>query len=265
MSAHAHTVLLTRPPGASDAFERILDAADIGVLHMPMIEIVPPLSWDAADDAIDAIGVYSGVVLTSANAARFFLERCRERLGGLDDVPAVHAVGERTAEAARAFGLDVATVPVSASAGHLAAALGDVSNHFFLQPGSDLMREDFAAQVEARGGKVNRVTVYRAIAPPKRDLAALDQMLIEGGIECIAFFSPSAVRNFTAMIPDFKQATILIAVIGQTTASAVFSSGLRVDAIADEQTAESMAAAIVARFGSAQRIEMDPDMHMDIG
>jgi uroporphyrinogen-III synthase len=265
MSGYAHTVLLTRPQGSSDSFVELLAAHGIAVLHLPMIEIGPPASWEAADQAIDAVEVYSGIVLTSANAARFFLDRCRERLGTFDALPPIHAVGEKTAEAVRGYGLDVATVPESASAGHLAQALGDVSNHFFLQPGGDLMREDFAKQVEARGGRVNRVTVYRTVAPPARDLAAIDQLLIEGGIECIAFFSPSAVRNFNAIIPDFKQATVLIAVIGQTTASAVFSSGLRVDVIAEEQTAESLAAAIAERFGSWQRIELDPDLHMDIG
>ena len=265
MTDFAHTVLLTRPKGSADRFAELLAQHGIGVVHLPMIDIVPPASWDAVDEAIDAVEVYTGIVLTSANAARFFLDRCRERLGTLETLPPVHAVGEKTAEAARGYGIEVATVPETSSAGHLAQALGDVSNHFFLQPGADLMREDFAKQVEARGGRVNRVTVYRTVAPPARDLAAIDQLLIEGGIESIAFFSPSAVRNFIALIPDFKQATVLIAVIGQTTASAVFSSGLRVDVIAPEQSAESLAAAIAERLASWQRIELDPDMNMDIG
>jgi len=265
MADSKRTVLLTRPKGASEEFTSMLGKHGIEVLHFPMIEILPPKQWDEVDAALEAIAMYSEIVFTSANAVHFFFHRMKEQDIFSTSLPPCHAVGQKTAAALESHGISAHGIPDTASAADLAAALGDVSNQFFLQPGSDLLRAEFCDTVEAKGGRVKQVTVYRTVQPSQKEMLQLDQMLIEGSIDCIAFFSPSAVKNFIGMIPLFTQATILIATIGQTTAAAVLNSGLRVDIIAPEQTAESLASAIAERIVSLQRIELDPDQFMDFG
>ncbi len=261
----AQTVLLTRPEGCGRAFAETLAKRGIKVRHFPMIEIMPPEDWTAADDAIENISVYSGIAVTSANGARFFMERYYERGGLIENLPPVHAVGKRTAEALSSYGIAAKTSPDEASAAALAASLGDISNSFFLNPASDIAGKDFVDAVAAAGGKAHQVIVYRTRQPSARDVRDLDRRLIEGEIDCIAFFSPSAVKNFSALIPDFMQVTVLVAVIGRTTAVAAMGSGIRVDIIAAEQTEESLAEAIAERLASHGRVDIDPDMHMGPG
>jgi uroporphyrinogen-III synthase len=258
------TVLTTRPSSPDDAFTEALQSRGIRVLHLPMVEILPPEDWRLADEALDAVALYSGILLTSANAARFFLNRHAERGGDAQALPPVHAVGAKTAEAARAFGIDVRTVPEHADAMALAEALGETRNCYFLQPGSDIALPALRDEIARRGGRVHQIVVYRTVRPARGAVHTVDTLLIEGGIDAIAFFSPSAVRNFAALIPDFKQATVLIAVIGQTTAAAVAGSGLRVDLISPEATAEHFAAALADRLESEDRVELDPDMGWDL-
>ncbi len=252
------TVLLTRPEGSGSGFTRILEEAGHRVLHAPMIRLEDPEDWDPVDEAIDAIGVYSGILLTSAQAAVCFLDRCRERGLSAADLPPIHAVGPKTAAQVEEFGAEVRTIAERSDGAGLADALGEVSNSFFLQPGSDLMRTELSDLVARRGGKVHPVVVYRTIPPDPAQVEHIDRLLISGLIDCVAFFSPSAVRNFSALIPSFKQATVMTACIGQTTAMSLMNLGLRVDLISPEANEEALARAIVERLGNVQsRIEFD--------
>jgi uroporphyrinogen-III synthase len=261
MSAYKHTVLLTRPRGGDDTFARLLEAEGVRVLHEPFIEILPPADWAPLDAALDAIGVYSAIALTSMNAAHFFFARAAERGVAMDELPPVYAVGPKTAEMIRRAGVEPAVVPTSYTARDLAAALGDVSNQFILQPGSDIALADFAEAVAAGGGQVNSVCAYRTVRAERATVRELERMFVEGEVDCVAFFSPSAVKAFAAMFPEFKQATLLMAAIGQTTASAVLGNGLRCDVIATEQTAEGLARAILARLASGERVDLSGGVH----
>jgi len=263
-ATYRQTVLSTRPHEADTAFAEALNAAGIGIVNMPMIEIVPPNSWQAIDEAIGALEVYSGVVFTSANAAGFFAGRLKNGNRTPADLPPVFAVGEKTAAALKLCEIECASVSRSGGAAELADALGDVDNQFFLHPTSNIGRTELAAIVESRGGRVNQVTVYNTVQPTYDDIREIDDQLIMGEIDCIAFFSPSAVQHFAALIPGFKQATVLIAAIGQTTAMAAVTAGWRVDVIAPEQTAESLAEAIRERFESNERIQFNDGEQIDL-
>lgn len=91
-------VVLRPEPGASASAE---GARRMGleVITLPLFEI-RPLPWTAPDPAR-----FDGILMTSANAAHFG----GPELVRLRDLP-VHAVGEATAEAARAAGFEVASV-----------------------------------------------------------------------------------------------------------------------------------------------------------
>ena len=255
-------VLSTRPEGTGDGFANALHAHGIDVLHIPMIKIVPPLDWAPLDEAVGALEVYSGIVFTSANGVHMFMERLQNSGRDVAKLPPLHAVGEKTANTLLEHGLEAATRLQFGGAVELAESLGDVNNQFYLHPTSDKGTGQFAEAVADRGGKVNEVIAYRTIRASYDEIRDLDEKILYGEIDCIAFFSPSAIVNFTAILPEFKQATVLVAVIGPTTAVAAQAHGLRVDVIAEEQTAESLADAIAKRFGSYQRIELDGDAQL---
>ena len=44
------------------------------MIEFPTIEIVPPLSWEELDRAIDRLPSYDWVIFTSVNGVGFFLE-----------------------------------------------------------------------------------------------------------------------------------------------------------------------------------------------
>jgi uroporphyrinogen-III synthase len=148
-------------------------------------------------------------------------------------------------------------MPERFDARHLADTVRDAAGKRFLIPQSDIGRDEISSLLQAAGATVERVTAYRTIVPGGAQISRLESMFVEGEVDCIAFFSPSAVRNFSLLIPDFKQATILVAAIGGTTATTALASGLRVDIISPEATSAAFADAIIRALQSDDRIDLD--------
>lgn len=239
------TVLNTRPePGDFDA---ALEARGLGCIHLPMIRIADPESWDALDAAVDRMGQWDGVLLTSANAVRYFLRRLEERMLDVTDLPPVHLIGMKTAAVARRAGLLAASISESAYGSAMAAELPDVAGRHFLQPCSDIARDEVLTGVLDRGGQVLQVPVYRILGPEVEIVNRLRALHAEAGYDWAAFFSPSAVRGFLGSLPEFLNNPRRVAVIGETTAAAARALGMHVDVIAPEQTAEAMAESIERR------------------
>jgi uroporphyrinogen III methyltransferase/synthase len=237
-------IVLSTRPERTPAFETILEQTGCEVVHIPLIRIEAPESWEALDTALARLDRYAGVLLTSLQAVRWFVRRLEER--GIDRalLPPLHAVGAKTAAEAAAHGLEVEEIPSSAYGATLAAELPKVEGRLFLQPTSDIAREEVVDGIRARGGDVEQVQAYRTL-PASEDALRDVRNLHHRGIGCVAFFSPSAVRQFAAALPEWRQDATALAVIGRTTAAEAESHGLRVDVIARDQSAESLAAGIV--------------------
>ncbi|MAT38314.1 MAG: hypothetical protein CL946_01780 [Ectothiorhodospiraceae bacterium] len=264
MTDFARIVLNTRPRNTSGEFEAALAKHDIETISFPMIELAAPSDWGEVDKAIEAIELYTAIIYTSANAVQFFLRRVQEVGRDITTLPDAIAIGDKTKEALNAFGLEGRVYDGVETGFDLANAIEDVSNQYFLQPASNIAKKELAERIQERGGKVNTVLAYETKLPSNSDLRAIDDRLIMGEIDCIAFWSPSAVNNFCKLIPEFKQATVLIAAIGQTTAAAVGANGLRIDVIADEPTGEVFAQSIVDRLISDERIQFNEGEQVDL-
>lgn len=247
MSTHRNTVLLTRPEGSSPVFENILREHGLVVLHVPLISIQPLDDWSEVDTILSGIAQYDGVLFTSANAVRFTIERLKSIFPSLDALPPMHCVGERTAEALKAFTLDAGVVPAKTGAEELAAALGDVAGKKFLHPCSNIARPELSDAVARYGATVEPLVVYVTRDVPMDQLETVRCHLESESIGCIAFFSPSAVTQFVRAFPNLHEGEILIAAIGRTTADALLEFGVRVDVVPQEQTAEALAT-LIARY-----------------
>jgi uroporphyrinogen-III synthase len=148
-------------------------------------------------------------------------------------------------------------MPRESSAGALAAELsGALAGKQVLLPRSDQAGDEFVAALRAAGATVTTVVAYGTAMPESFDSAALETLRHDGA-DAIAFFSPSAFRNFARIIdndPAAKQRLrgifelAAVAAIGPTTAAAIRAAGMPVAVEAPEATAESFIAALERYF-----------------
>jgi len=256
VSLSGRTILLTRDPGQSSEF--IAEATRLGavVLPFPTISIVGPDSWLECDRAIAGLGSYTALAFTSANAVRWFCERCSvlgvtaERVGSLK----VYAVGVQTGRALERWGLTVTAVPEKSSASGLADAFGsaDLRGTRFLIPCGNLAREEFGARVTALGATVDTVVVYRTLPVTPPDAEAVWERFAADGIDVVVFASPSAARAFADAYPAGRLGNLseraAVAVIGPTTERAARDLGWNPVAVAGESTVRGLLRAIESYF-----------------
>src|SRR6202021_4309688 len=153
-------VLVTRPHPDDEATAAALRARGIEVLRAPMLRFEPV----AFHDDLDAH--YGAVIVTSANALRGIEPHLAG--SGLLKLP-LFAVGQRTADAARAAGFDrvisaegdAAGLRDSVVASARAKELKEASTLLYLA-GADLAR-DLAGELGERGFNVVTHTTYRMI------------------------------------------------------------------------------------------------------
>lgn len=244
-STNLRTVLDTRP-ASTHAFVRVLKRAGITVEHLPMIRIEGVEKNDAIAAALENLHSYDAVLLTSMNAVRFFSARLQEAEIEPDMLPPVFVVGSKTAAAARREGFVLQTPPSESYGATMAAELPDVRDRRFLQPCSEIAREEIAVSIRERGGSVDQLIVYRTL-PPLEDVATrLAELAQANAYDGVLFFSPSAVRHYAELLPAERRPTVTVAVIGKTTAAEAEACGMQVDILPPEQTAEAMAAELTA-------------------
>jgi uroporphyrinogen-III synthase len=185
-------LLVLRPePGATATVNR---ARSLGIdaVAVPLFDI-ERIAWTPPDPS-----AFDGLLLTSANAVRHGAEQLRS-LHGLR----AYAVGEATADAARAAGFDVAATGHSGVDGLLDS----------IPPNLRLLHlcgEDRRAPHDARQ-VITPVIVYRSKEIESPDLA--------GSQESVALIhSPRAARRFAELVNDPR--SVVIAAISQTAAGA---------------------------------------------
>jgi uroporphyrinogen-III synthase len=211
-------VLVTRPAEHSAGWLDAFAAAGATVIAYPTVEVVPPPSWEALDEAFARLGEYDWLVFTSAAAARFSLARLPGDPRALAR-PRVVAVGQETARAVESQGLRVALIPEDQRQEGLIDALDD------LRPGTRVLfpqaiggREGLRDALLARGCIVDVVPASQTIArrdlppPPPYDVAT--------------FASPSALRAFVGAHGLGALQGTVVAVIGPTTGAAATALGL---------------------------------------
>jgi uroporphyrinogen III methyltransferase/synthase len=248
------SVLITRPPELSADLVRAIEEEGGRALVIPMIRIVPPDSWDEIDRALARLESYDGVILTSVHAVDGMLRRALDR--GIENEDLVrctfYAVGQKTRERIEEAGLEVEFVPAEFTGSALAEELvkrGLSGKRFLLQRG-DRGREEVKHALEVAGATVDAPVVYRNVTPSPSERERLVDVIAEGEITVVLFASPSAARNFAAIVPAHLMlhpgGYPKVVVIGPTTAAAVRELGFHVDAVAEESSVHGLMSAIVS-------------------
>jgi uroporphyrinogen III methyltransferase/synthase len=253
-------VLVTRPREQAGDWVEALRAAGAEARVVPMIRIEP--AGDAAEIAavLARLDDYDAVLFASSNAVRELARRAAELgvpLGGRR--PSYLCVGPATARAALQAGLPVAASPEERfDAEGLFEALQDrlpVAGRRFLLPRAEGGREALAARIAAAGGRADALVLYRS-APPDADPAALRAALVAGEFDTLGFASPSAARNFAALLDaEAREAAgrCTVAAIGPVTAEALAQRGLPPDVVSPRAEGEALVAALAEHRARERR------------
>ena len=259
-SLAGRTIVVTRAASQAGELSEALESYGAKVFICPTIEIREPDNYDRLDEALDHLYGYDWLIFTSTNGVQFFLQRLANRglkVSDLDDIR-VCAIGQRTADKLHDAHVHVDLVPSHSTAEGVFAALSEFvggRDHLrglnILLPRAAVGRDVLPKELEEAGARVDVVTAYQTVVPENFDRGRLSAMLAGSG-DCIAFTSPSTVKNLAKLFDTHDLSTVLqgvvISSIGPITSAAAVEYGLQVDIEPAEQSVHALAAAIAAYY-----------------
>ncbi len=167
---HGAGVLVTRPAHQAARLCALIEAHGGRPIRFPALEIRDPLEPAAAEDLLRAANAFDVLLFVSANAVERGAPHLPQPLR-----PALGGVGEGTARALRAHGLEPALVPTTTadSEGLLALPeLQEMRGRRVLIVRGEGGRPLLGDGLRARGAEVHYAEVYRR-ALPETDVAPL--------------------------------------------------------------------------------------------
>ena len=250
------TVVVTRAASQADELTTVLEGFGAKVLACPTIEIRALENYERLDEALDHLYGYDWLILTSTNGVEFFLKRLEQRGMRVDDLDEIKvcAIGQRTAEKLHDTHVHVDVVPSHSTAEGVFATLSEFvggADHMhglnILLPRALVGREHLPNALEAAGARVDVVPAYQTVVPENFDRGKLGAMLAGSG-DCIAFTSPSTIKNLAKLFDSHDLGKtlpgVVIACIGPVTSNAAIEYGLRVDIQPEQFTSSALAQSI---------------------
>jgi uroporphyrinogen III methyltransferase/synthase len=258
------TIVITRAQNQAAEFVTELEQYGAKVLLCPTIEIRELESYERLDEAIEHLYGYDWLIFTSVNGVEHFFKRLEagdRDASDLDELK-VCAIGEATAERLRDLHVHVDVIPEEFKAEGVFAALerfvggkAALRNLNVLIPRASVARDYLPKALEQAGARVDVVPVYRTSLPQNLDRGRVAAMLSGSG-DCIAFTSSSTVRNLARLFDtqDLSEALagVVIACIGDITATTAVDYGLEVKIQPQEFTIPALARAIAEYFSSSE-------------
>jgi uroporphyrinogen III methyltransferase/synthase len=252
-------IVITRPRAQAAEFAEQLEAFGAEVVPFPTIEMAPPPSLAAVDDAMRRAAEFDWVVFTSANGVRVFFERL-QALGG--DVRDWHharfaAIGPQTAKALQQYYVRVDIVPEEFRAEAVVDALvqAGVAGKRILLPRAVGARDVLPVQLRQHGALMEEVATYTT-ALPSDTAGELRGLLLSGGADLVTFTSSSTVDNFVAVFKGEVERVLAhaaVGCIGPITADTARSYGMRVDIQPSSYTIPAFVDAIVRYYSDQPR------------
>ena len=255
-SLFGRRILVTRAADQIGGFARMLEERGAQVVECPTIRLVPPEQWDEIDSAINRLADMDWLILTSANAVRFFFERLG-KLGKDSRTLArcqVCVVGPKTAEAVLARGILPDLLPEEFTAEGVVAAFGgyDLQGKRVLFPKADRARDLIPPALEQMGAVVSAPVLYRNLLPEALPDEARDA-LEQGRLDAVTFSASSTVSNLALLVggPQRLQQLlkdVAVISIGPVTSRTCRELGLTVAVEPPEATLDSMVCALEGHY-----------------
>jgi uroporphyrinogen III methyltransferase / synthase len=256
---HGKKILVTRPRHQASRFSALLREHGGIPVEVPTIQIAPPSSWEALDQAITALTSYDWLVFTSVNGVQSFFTRLEQQRSPTDlQNLKCCAIGPETAKQLRARGVRVDVMPTEyrAEAAVEALAAFPLQGSRILLPRAAAARDVLPQALAARGARVDVVEVYRTVLPGEALEADVRQLFGQRQIDVVTFTSSSTVTNFAALTPEIELSEllrdVLVACIGPITAETVRSYGATPMIVAQDYTIPGLTRAIVEYFQAAK-------------
>ena len=252
---HNKTVLVTRATGQSSAFTTLLNRRGAAVIDMPALEIRPPSSWTALDQALERLPAFDWLILTSANAVNFFLDRLLVKGDDLRQLAHLKlaVVGKKTAKILSERGFKADFIPPNYVADSLVERFPvPLAGLNILFPrvetgGRDVLVKECVAQ----GATVTEVAAYESGCPGAMSTEAA-VALQQRQVDVVTFASSKTVRHFKQlMLGQFGEtwmdymAGVAIASIGPQTTKTCLEDLERIDIEATTYTLEGLTDALV--------------------
>ena len=250
-------VVVTRPRADLAEASASLESLGAEAVAAPMVElgpVEPGPDRERLDHALRRLanGGFDWLVLTSANGARFLVERLDQL--GLDlralGRTRLAAIGQATARALEEFHIRPDLAPESARSEEFAQVLRpEVAGRAVLLTRADRGRSLLPDQLAEVAREVENVWVYR-----HRDAEALPPGLAArletAAVDWVTLTSPATARRFLELTPeaarDHLGRTIRLAAISPLTAQACRDQGYEVAAVAKPFTWDGLIRAILA-------------------
>lgn len=197
-------VLVTRPEHQAASLCRLIEAAGGTALRFPVLAIEPPHAPATAAAVIDRLETFDLAIFISANAVEQGLAAVRARRAWPAAL-ATASIGEATARALRAHGLEPAVQPAGrfdSEALLEQPALADVAGRRIVIFRGEGGRELLAATLRERGAEVVYAEVYRR-ALPVPDPALRADLLARwraGGVDVVVVTSAEGLANLWALL-----------------------------------------------------------------
>jgi uroporphyrinogen III methyltransferase/synthase len=243
---HGRRVVVTRARAQASGLAAALRGLGAETIELPAIRIEPRIDSAEVREAVEAIGEYALVCLTSPNGVRLLFEALRgagrdsRALAGAT----VAAIGPGTASALREHGIVADVVPERFVAEALVEALAEVEveGRRVLVARAAEAREVLPEALRERGAEVDVVALYETV----REQPSEEAIEAAQGADYVTFTSSSTVANLTAALGDRFPASARVVSIGPVTSEAAREAGLRVEVEAERHDVDGLLAALLA-------------------
>ena len=243
---HGRTVVVTRARAQASGLAATLRELGAEVVELPAIRIEPRLEAAEVGQAVDAIGEYALVCVTSPNGAHLLFEalaaagRDARALAGAT----IAAIGPGTARALAEHGVAADVVPERFVAEALVEALSgtEVEGRRVLVARAAEARDVLPEALRERGAEVDVVAIYETV----REEPDEDAIEAAQAADYVTFTSSSTVTNLTAALGDRFPIAARIVSIGPVTSETARAAGLKVDIEAERHDVDGLLAALLA-------------------
>jgi uroporphyrinogen III methyltransferase/synthase len=239
-------VVVTRARAQASSLAARLRELGAEVVELPAIRIEPTIESEEVRRAVEQIGEYALVCLTSPNGVRL-LFKAMDRAGidarALAGVT-VAAIGPGTARALAKRGIAADIVPERFVAESLVESLEtvEVEGKRVLVPRAAEARDVIPEWLENRGAEVDVVAVYETVREAPDDAAVEAAQ----SADYVTFTSSSTVRNLTEALGDRFPAKARVVSIGPVTSEAAHDAGLEVHVEAERHDIDGLVEALLA-------------------
>jgi uroporphyrinogen III methyltransferase / synthase len=243
---HSKRVVVTRARVQASGLAATLRAHGAEVVELPAIRIEPRIESEEVRDAVERIGEYTLVCVTSANGVHLLFEALSAV--GLDartlSGATIAAIGPGTARALAEHGIAADVVPNRFVAEALVEALADVEveGRKVLVARAAEARDVLPDALRERGAEVDVVALYETV----REEPAPKAVEAAQGADYVTFTSSSTVRNLTEALGERFPRGARIVSIGPITSEAARDAGLEVHAEAERHDIDGLVAALLA-------------------